>query len=65
VVVVGAGFAGLATVRGLRCAKALAELAALLASERAMAAIRVAASVGDVLTAVRSAAAEQEAGVQR
>jgi hypothetical protein len=65
VVVVRAGFAGLATVRGLRRAKALAELAALLASERAMAAIRVAALVGDVLTGVRSAAAEQEAGVQR
>jgi cation diffusion facilitator CzcD-associated flavoprotein CzcO len=65
VVVVGAGFAGLATVRALRRAKAPAELAALLASERAMAAIRADASVGDVLTAVRSAAAEQEAGVQR
>lgn len=44
--------------------KALAELAALLANQRAMGAIRVAASVGDVLAAVRSAAAEQEAGVQ-
>lgn len=45
--------------------KALAELAALLANETAMTAIRVATSVEDVLTAVRSAATEQEAGVDR
>lgn len=43
--------------------KALAELAALLANDTAMAAIRGASSVEDVLAAVRSAAAEH-AGVQ-
>jgi mannitol/fructose-specific phosphotransferase system IIA component (Ntr-type) len=44
--------------------KALAELAALLANESAMATIRIATSIEDVLTAVRSAAAGQEAVVQ-
>ena len=44
--------------------EALAELAALLANESAMAKIRVATSVEDVLTAVRSVGAGQEAVVQ-
>lgn len=44
--------------------EALAELAALLANESAMAKIRVATSVDDVLTAVRSVGAGQEAVVQ-
>lgn len=44
--------------------KALADLAALLANESAMAAIRSATSVADVLTAVGLAGAEEEAGVQ-
>lgn len=44
--------------------EALAELAALLANESAMAKIRVATSVDDVLTAVRSVGAGQEVVVQ-
>ena len=44
--------------------EALAELAALLANENAMAKIRVATSVDDVLTAVRSVGAGQEVVVQ-